>query len=239
MNGTLFHRSLPSLMGTALEFIAIGEDEKLLSELWERLSLEGRRMERLLSRFDPESEVSRLANGVLKEPSHEVGALISQAYEYQRKTFGLFDITLGGRGLDFGGFAKGWFLERFAEELDSAAIADAFVDFGGSGILARGHHPYGDCWKVGVVNPWGIETVAEIELRNEAMSTSGNTPLYSGHILNPLTGETVEGRRLVTVVSRSPLDAEVLSTALMTADREQAERLQDAFPGTKCRIYDL
>ena len=55
------------------------------------------------------------------------------------------------------------------------------------------------------------DELEEFELRNETLSTSGNTPEYTGHIINPFTGKADESRRLSCVRMPDPLDAEVLS----------------------------
>jgi thiamine biosynthesis lipoprotein len=62
------------------------------------------------------------------------------------------------------------------------------------------------------------------------MSTSGNTPNNrlkfgaKGHIINPLTGEFQKESKTITVVTNSPIDAEVLSTSLFIAgDSDKAE----------------
>ena len=226
-------------MGTGLEFLTAGFDPGKASRLWERFENEAVRLDRLLSRFAPESEVYRLNSGALASPGKEIAGMIEKAGSYRDRTCGLFDIHPDGTTLDFGGFAKGWFLSLCLKALRQERVRNAFVDFGGSAILALGAHPYGDCWKVSVPSPWDGSILAEVELRDEALSTSGNSPLYGGHILNPLSGEAVTARRLVTVRSRDPLDAEVLSTALMAADEERRKKIENEFPEAEIVIYDL
>ena len=116
--------------------------------------------------------------------------------------------------------------------LRSKEVTCAFVDFGSSSILGIGRHPYGDSWKVGVVDPYTRMQVREISLNDSSMSTSGNAPSYSGHIRDPRTGEVCQGRKLVTVLSDNPLDAEVLSTVLMIATDEEREIIMTNFPGS-------
>ena len=226
-------------MGTALEFLTAGFDPGKASRLWERLENEAVRLDRLLSRFDPESEVYRLNSGALASPGKEIAGLIEMAGNYRERTCGLFDIHPDGRTLDFGGFAKGWFLTLCLDALRQEGVRNAFVDFGGSAILALGAHPHGDCWKVSVPNPYDGSILAETDLKDTALSTSGNSPLYGGHILNPLTGEKVTARKLVTVRSADPLEAEVLSTALMAADESRRKIIEREFPGAEIEIYDL
>lgn len=251
-----FHGSIPLIMGTRFDMIAFGHPEKACRQLWDWVCAEVQRLDGMLNRFAPESELSKV-NGACGMPnypvSHELGELIRIAKYYWNKTDGLFDITKGnmsdvsidekdrltlkGRNLDFGGFAKGFFLKELKSEIASAGVGTAFVDFGDSSIMGIGHHPFGDCWKVGVKDPFGGAVLGEIELRNQTMSTSGNTPIYSSHIVNPKTGEANNQRIVATVVSDDPLDAEVLSTAAVIADPVEIEAMKKNFPNAEFHIF--
>lgn len=255
-DAAIFHGCVPLIMGTKLDLITIGTGKDDSGRIWNWLCFEAERLDALLNRFIPESEVSRV-NGanVLQNisVSEELGGLIRCTREYFERTDGLFDITKGGmkdvslddenhlslnrNTLDFGGFAKGFLLKKLKEKLLEQGVQTAFVDFGDSSIMALGHHPFGDCWKVGVKDPFGGAVLGEIELRDQAMSTSGNTPIYSSHIINPKTGEADNSRTVVTVVSDDPLDAEVLSTVAVIASPEELEVVKKNFPGAKFSIF--
>jgi thiamine biosynthesis lipoprotein len=251
-----FHGSIPLIMGTRLDLVILDQSEGHCRKLWDWVCVEALRQDCMLNRFASESELSKVnrACNVPNYPiSHELGNLVRTAINFWHRTEGLFDITKGGmadislddkdrltlRGheLDFGGFAKGFLLKELKSELVSSGVQTAFVDFGDSSILALGHHPFGDCWKVGVKDPFGGAVLGEIELRDQAMSTSGNTPVYSSHIVNPKTGEADNSRAVVTVVSDDPLDAEVLSTVAIIASPEELEIVKKNFPGTMFSIF--
>ena len=232
-DGQIFHGYLPRVMGTRLEVLTIGESEEKMAGLWENLSSKALSLDAMLNRFDPASEVSILNhsdNPLELEMSEDLSEMVRLADEYYDRTNGLFDIVDGEGKLDFGGFAKGYFLKKCEEMLRSKGITCAFVDFGSSSILGIGKHPYGDSWKVGVVDPYTKMQVREVSLNDASMSTSGNAPSYSGHIRDPRTGAPCQGRRLVTVLSDNPLDAEVLSTVLMIAGDEEREVIMTNFP---------
>ena len=167
---------------------------------------------------------------------------------------GLFDITKGGlhntewsgtaislhgQELDFGGFAKGYFLRWLKQELAARDIENAFVSFGRSSIYAAGRRPQADAWNIGLESPFDGSMVKEFELKDKSLSTSGNTPLYSGHIVNPLTGKQIRSKALVCIVDEDPLEAEVLSTAAFAADGEQFEALEQAFPEASFERFEL
>ena len=251
-----FHGSIDSLMGTRLEILVSEGAPEAVSRLWEWLCVESGRLQKVLDRFDPDSELSILNRSVAPVRAGEtLSWMIRTAIRYHRLTEGLFDVAkgnlnevsiddsdlvdLGGRVLDFGGMAKGLLLSRLGSAAAAEGVGSLFADFGGSSILGLGHHPFGDCWTVGVRNPFRPGVLEDITLRNQAMSTSGNTPSYGAHIINPFTGEYVTARRQVTVVSEDALDAEVLSTTLMIAGEEQAERVAARFPGCSARFYDV
>lgn len=252
----MFHGHIPLIMGTKLDLIAIGASKENSSRIWDWLCFEAYHLDAMLNRFVPDSEVSRVNKAKVMQNStisQELADLIRIARDYWHRTGGLFDITKGGmkevsldeenrislRGheLDFGGFAKGFLLKELKSKLVSSGIRTAFVDFGDSSILALGRHPFGDCWKVGVKDPFGGAVLGEIELRDQAMSTSGNTPVYSSHIVNPKTGEADNSKAVVTVVSDDPLDAEVLSTVAIIASPEELEIVKKNFPGTMFSIF--
>jgi len=85
-----------------------------------------------------------------------------------------------------------------------------------------GHHPFGDAWTVSIENPFVTgQTVDEISLHDAALSVSGNTPSYSGHIVHPKSGKPEVEQKLVSVLIHDPLDAEVLSTTFLIASESE------------------
>lgn len=255
----LFHGEIDRVMGTRFELAAFHTDEPLLQGLWRRITAQLDAWDRTLNRFSAESEVSRLAalqEGESLAVSESLQTFLSVAQRYYALTDGLFDITLGrcdfpqvkaGRitrhgaaiRLDFGGIAKGYALRWVGEMLTQAGITQAFVDFGRSSILGLGHHPFGACWQVEVQNPYGGGTVGSFSLRDEALSTSGNTPTYGGHIVRPDSGKPCTASRMVAVKSRDALDAEVLSTVWMIADEVERKRIAERFDTMEIELYKL
>ena len=231
--GRIFHGSVSRVMGTRLEMLIIGKEEEDARSLWDKLHDLAFSLDHMLNRFEPDSEVSvlNLSDNPLEMPmSRELEEIVRLSSEYNEKTDGLFDVTDADGKLDFGGIGKGYFLKKCNEILRGNGVECAFIDFGNSSILGIGHHPFGDSWQVGVVDPYTRRTLKTVSLRDSSMSTSGNTPSYTGHIRNPRTGQTCDCRKLVCVLCDDPLDAEILSTALMVADAAQTEAIRRAFP---------
>lgn len=255
----LFRGSIPRVMGTRMDFLVLGVSEKLAAVLWDDVREMAVRLDAVFNRFSPGSEVWAFNNSEKDLPfrgSGEFCRLMDKAVSFWYETEGLFDITKGRMldlrfdgdvlqktedevGLDFGGIAKGYVLGKIKDMLQSSGVESAFVNFGNSSILALGHHPYGDCWKVSLPSPFGGEQLREYSLRDSSLSTSGNTPGYSGHIIHPLSGKPVTDRRVASVVGEDPLEAEILSTVMMLADEGQRKRILRRFPDVDAEIIDI
>ena len=237
-DGRIAHGHIERVMGTRFDMIIPDIEESAARSLWNALCDWLRASDAMLDRFNAGSEVSRLNTGSESVPSADLSVWIEKGERYGTLTGGLFSIRAGGQ-LDFGGLAKGVSLGFAKELLVNRGVLNAYVDFGGSSILGLGHHPYGPEWKVSVTDPYSGRILTEVGLCDTAISTSGNTPGYSAHIINPLTGERCTARRAVSVVSGDPADAEVLSTVLMFATDGQKKRILDFFPMVKASIFEL
>jgi thiamine biosynthesis lipoprotein len=149
-----------------------------------------------------------------------------------------------GMEIDLGGFGKGYALEKVKMLLEKHAVNNAVISFGDSSILAIGNHPYGDCWKVGIRHLLDTgKSAYTFDLKNEALSSSGmpdqhlNSERNGCHIINPETGKYREAIKTVSVCSGSPLDSEVLSTAITAADSIKRKKIFNNFPG--CRAVEI
>lgn len=110
-------------------------------------------------------------------------------------------------GLEEGGFAKGYALDRALAEARRAGATVAWFDFGGQ-ILAAG------AVEAAVAHPVHRERPAlALALRDASLSTSGSSE-RGRHILDPRTGRPCPAWGSVSVVARSAFEADVLSTAL-------------------------
>jgi len=104
---------------------------------------------------------------------------------------------------------------------------------GVGGRDAGGGHDHRERDTITSSEPLGVVT-----LRGNAMSTSGNNLHNEGHILSPLTGCGVTGRRMVSVVAPSGSDAEALSTALMAAPASLRPRIEANFPEAQVYYFE-
>lgn len=143
--------------------------------------------------------------------------------------------TRPGLTLDFGGIGKGYAVDRMVAVLQDFGIRSALVSAGGSSVYAIGTPPNDSRgWYTRIRNPRDERgTAAEIYLRNESLSTSGNYEkffwaegrLYS-HIMDPRTGRPAEGMLAVSVVAPKTIDSEVWAKPFYILGREWARAHQ-------------
>lgn len=249
-------------MGTRFDILVVIENKTMGEDLWSKIQLELFRLDKLLNRFDVGSEVSQINANAYSSPfiiSPEMLEILLNCKKYHDKTSSLFDITLkdynkvllntGNKSvffeekdlqLDFGGYAKGYAIEKINDILIKHAIKNYFINFGNSSIYASGSHPYGNCWSIGIENPYNKgEMLGEYKLNDNGMSTSGNMPSNPKHIVNPFTGNYNEEKKIVSVVTKNAVDAEVLSTSLMIVQKEDEEKILNNFNVSEMLIYKL
>ncbi len=146
-----------------------------------------------------------------------------------------------GAQVDFGAIGKGMALELVEDIIDKYEIENILVSFGESSILTRGHHPHGKKWQIGISDIHD-DTVhrTSFDMQNHALSTSGHTPRNEGNLRHPKTGRPPSTYQTVSVLASSPVESEVLSTALLLAgQREERRILQNYNPDRAVRIkYD-
>ena len=129
--------------------------------------------------------------------------------------------------LDFGGFAKGYAVDKAIEHLKLMGIENAIVNAGGD-LRAIGQH--GDRpWRVGIRNPRGEGVLASVDTDgDESIFTSGDYERfyeYEGkryhHIIDPRTGYPAQGTTSVTVFDNQADRADAAATALFVAGPSQ------------------
>jgi FAD:protein FMN transferase len=133
--------------------------------------------------------------------------------------------------LDFGGFGKGFALDRAVRALHDAGVVSAFLSAGESSIAVIGRHPLGVRWPVGIPDPVTPDRfLVELELQDEALSISSTVGAFvdapgRSPTVRPDTGTAVAAPRTAVAVERSGVRAEAMSTALLIADDVEREPL--------------
>jgi thiamine biosynthesis lipoprotein ApbE len=119
--------------------------------------------------------------------------------------------------VDFGGMGKGLALKKAANIIDSTPIEHAFISFGESSVLTRGHHPNGTYWPFALDTNLGIDK--EWHLNNSSLSISTLLMRNTGqqHIIDPVGSHKAMHNMLALVQATNPADAEIVSTTLLAA----------------------
>lgn len=128
--------------------------------------------------------------------------------------------------LDLGGIGVGYGLDRAGEVLRRHGVTAALLDVSGD-LLALGAPPGATGWPVDIVDPRIVGGVlATAVLRDEALATSAVTiatvrlnGVRRGHVIDPHRGAPVEQRLQATVVAKTGLGADVLSTAMLAGGK--------------------
>jgi len=124
-----------------------------------------------------------------------------------------------GVALDFGGYLKGYALDRAADILRAHGVRNALINIGGN-VMALGTKN-GEPWRVGIQHPRQAGPLATVKLGDgEAIGTSGDYQRYFEldgkrycHVLDPRTGAPVMHTQALTVLISARPAAGTLSDA--------------------------
>jgi thiamine biosynthesis lipoprotein len=128
--------------------------------------------------------------------------------------------------LDFGGIGVGYGIDRVLHVLRARGIRRALIDVSGD-LGALGAPPGESGWPVEIADPSGPgKRAGATHLRGAALATSANTESVvrygthvRGHVMNPVTGWPAHALRQASVVARTAVEADALSTALLVSGR--------------------
>jgi len=127
---------------------------------------------------------------------------------------------IDGARIDLGGIAKGYGIDRAAQELIDAGMTGGLVNVGGD-VRCFGPRADGGLWRVGIQSPFDETLMATLALREASVCTSGNYRRFIeighkrySHIYDPRTGLPAEMTPSVTVVAPTATVADAWATAL-------------------------
>lgn len=135
-------------------------------------------------------------------------------------------------GLELGGIAKGFIVDRAMEVLKQADVKHAFINAGGD-IGLIGSKPDGEPWRIGITNPGETDQIiAVLSIKDSSVVTSGDYERsfeVAGekyhHILDPETGMPADELASVTIAADTALLADVLSTAVFVLGPQKGLQL--------------
>ena len=134
-----------------------------------------------------------------------------------------------GVEIDLGGYGKGYAIERAVEILREYGVTNGLLHGGTSSVAVIGSKP----WSIRLQDPLPPET---IELRDQALSVSAihgrkfqAGGREYGHVIDPATGQPVEGVLATAAIGPSPAVCEVISTALLVRGTEWIAEAKSVF----------
>jgi thiamine biosynthesis lipoprotein len=182
--------------------------------------------ERRFSRYRPESELSRIANGGLRlEESAEVTEVYAEALDWRRRTDGAFTPNRPDGTIDLDGIVKALAMRGAGTVLDASGCGAWSLVVGGDVLRSAnsGKQP-----PLGVVDPFDRAALAcSIVLAGprRAVATSGSAErgdhIWLGGRIAP--SDFVQ----VTVVADDIVTADVLATAMVSAGWDGFDHLCD------------
>jgi thiamine biosynthesis lipoprotein len=222
------------------------------------------RLERDLSRFLPNSDISRInhlaASGSTRVASSTLECLVIARHMFDL-TDGAFDVSLGtglpslrldtddaivhatanGVRLDLGGIGKGYAVDAMAEMLEEWDLPASLVHGGCSSVLALDPPPGREGWPLTLSDPRdGSRILERLSVRQIALAASGVR--RRDHIIDPRTGNPVRNRRAAWVALGRPTGiaaaavADAMTTACMLLGWNQIERLCRNSPGAEAWV---
>lgn len=150
-----------------------------------------------------------------------------------------------GMGIDLGGIAKGYAVDRAIRQLTKAGIKHALIDAGGD-IRVLGSKPGDRPWKVALRNPRDKnDYLTLLALVNRTVATSGDYERYFfqagkriSHILDPATGYPAQDCISATIIAETALQADALATAVFVLGPQKGLKLIEKLDNVETLIVD-
>jgi thiamine biosynthesis lipoprotein len=158
--------------------------------------------------------------------------------DWRRVRVGEDRICLEGSGtaVTLNGIAQGFAADRALEALAAKDVRHALVDTGE--IAVRGRRRDGNLWTVGIQHPRQKDAfISRACLDGRCVATSGDyattfTPdCVHHHIFDPRTGRSPNVFQSVTVLAKTGLEADALSTTVFVAGLERGIKLIESSRG--------
>jgi thiamine biosynthesis lipoprotein len=218
-----------NIIGTSLDIAirALNQDTARAAE--QTVFAEIRRLSKVLSTRDPESEISRLdfRTGV---PSWSLRDVLSVYDTWEQRTRGALSLRPEGpRGpVNVDALGKAYIIDRAMEAARRISGAESILlNIGGDIRLS------GSGCEIDVTDPAAAfdngEPLTRVWLEDEAIATSG-TYARGAHLLDPRTGRSVSAISSATVIARDAVTANALATAACIEGPETGMALIESTP---------
>ena len=134
-----------------------------------------------------------------------------------------------GQGIDLGGIAKGYAIDRTVEVLRKRNVPEALLNFGGTIYV------HGETCRIGIQNPFAKMGcyIGSLQIQDQAVVTSGIYERYFElggtryhHIIDPKTSKPAETDLAgVTLIGKHAGELDALATAVIVTGTEKGLKL--------------
>lgn len=150
-----------------------------------------------------------------------------------------------GVELDLGGIAKGYAVDRVVGVLKSHAVTAALVSSGGSTVYALGAPPNRPGWAVDIQDPIAASKVAyTVTLKDRSLSVAGSSEksfevggVRYSHIMDPRTGNPVQGMLSVAVLAETGTAGDALDDALFVLGPSKSTAYLKQYRGVEALFF--
>jgi thiamine biosynthesis lipoprotein len=201
------------------------------------------RLSRILSTYDPDSEIRRFEDGRGKVQSPELSEVFALYRYWKEQTGGAISIRPAGANsaLNVDALGKAYILDRTAATLREATpnLEGLVLNIGGD-IVVWGR-PYWRGCEIGITDPNAAhdnaDPLSRITLKNEAVATSG---VYArgAHLLDARTGKAPMSPASTTVIARDAVTANALATMLCVVGADEGMALAERTRGAEALRID-
>lgn len=220
-------------MGMPINITTVHDNQAAVKEAFEYF----RAIDNQYSTYKPDSEISKINNGLPKDAWSESMKLIFDLCEQTKEqTNGYFDIKRNGK-IDPSGLVKGWSIKKAADLLLSKGVKDFYIEAGGD-IQSYGLNHKKQAWRFGIRNPFNRnENVKIISAPGYGIATSG-TYIRGQHIYNPFKpAQSITDIVSLTVIGPDIYGADRFATAAFAMGREGI-RFIDGLAGFEGYLID-
>lgn len=149
-----------------------------------------------------------------------------------------------GMAITLGGIAIGFAVDEALKVIQEMNITNALINLGGD-IGVIGLKPGEEKWFIALENPDNRrQKIAEFELSNKAITTSGNYEKYfnpektAHHIIDPRSGYSANECISATVIANTCTEADVLATGVFVMGPKDGLKLVESLEGVEALVID-
>ena len=226
-----YRRYYEGVLGTSME-LTVWARPDLAERVFQAALDEIERLDRVLSTYRPDSDISRYGDRLLHAGSAERAFLLNQYTDWESRTGGAISSRINGR-LNVDALGKAFIVDRAAAAATGSGADGVMLNIGGD-VVARG-----PAVTVDVTNPErpfdNDEPLARLQLSNRAVATSGSYA-RAGHLVDPRSGGPARGAASATVVATDCLTANALATSLCVLPIHEGLALVERHEGAEALV---